>query len=159
MNHKKSIEQHVKDGTYRPSIHGNKDKLLEVEPISKIPKPASYIGKYGKLEYHRLTTQLQKSNLLCNCDLGLLELACYEYNAYREMIDELRELNGGSYKGAFSNYVKGKNIQTVIIPNEMRKSYKAYCDTVFKFGISPVERNRIQVNKNEDDKDSALGAI
>ncbi len=148
-NRKKSVETHVDNGTYRPSRHGKKDKVPDTDKIKSVPKAPDWLGKYGKQEYKRITESLHKMNLLAGCDLGILEIACREYQTYKESLDYLKHLNNGKLENAIQEYLLKRNSQTATITVEMKRSYKSYAEIIYKFGISPVERSRIQVEKKE----------
>ena len=158
--HRKSIDQHLANGTYRPSVHGDKDNVPDPEEINEIPRPPTFLGKYGKKEFKRLCQGIQKMGILSSVDFGVIEAAAMEYDNWRTIIDKIVELNEGQRKGAIANYLeKKKTQQSATLTAELRKCSDGYLQAVYKLGVSPVERSRIQLPSKKEDNNSALGAI
>ncbi len=153
MQNKKTIPQHKENGTYRPGKHGREEDQLSVPPIEKIPPAPSFLGKYGKKEWRRMLKNLTENNLVSGIDLGLLELACVEFNTYRECQEYLVEENDGERNLSIAKYLAGKNSQTAMISGEMKKSFKNYQDVMRIFGVSPIERSKIPSVKTNEEKD------
>lgn len=153
MQRKKTVEQHKENGTYRPSRHGAEGGNLSFTPLEKAPAAPSYLGPFGKKEWKRLTVSLVENGLVSDFDLGLLELACIEYNTYRECQEFLIERNTGLSKYPIANYLHGRNSQTTVIRTDMKHAFKNYQDVILKFGASPTERAKIHAGKKSEEGD------
>ncbi len=150
MSHKKTVEQHKQNGTYRPGKHLDN---IEIISLDSIPSAPVSLGKYGKKEWNRMVKNLIENNLVSGLDIGLLQLACSEFNIYRECQEFLVAKNHGVRNLSVANYLHGKNSQTAMVRTEMKQSFRNYFDVITKFGVTPSERAKIPAGKKQEKPD------
>lgn len=103
-HNKKSIHEHIRNGTYRPSVHGPlpndlKRGLVKVKeryqtqrtakpaPVKakvQIPECPDYLNEYAKAEWPRVCQQLQEKGLLENAFVSAIEGYCEAYGRWRK---------------------------------------------------------------------------
>jgi P27 family predicted phage terminase small subunit len=154
---------HKQNGTYRPSRHGNFDTNPVPPPLDEVPKPPAYLGAEGRREWNRLLGSLIEMDIVGECDLGMLEIACFFFEQYRELTEYLardRDEHGKlRRKYALARYLIGKTTQDAMIYTALRQSYSEYARIVYKFGVSPAERSRIHVEREEDPEEEQTGIL
>lgn len=164
---KKSIEQHIIDGTFRKERHAVKHP--EPKTIKEEIKPPSYFNNYSKKEWKRIIPELIELNLLPKIDIGLLEVAIFNYGIYRECWDfiyteEYTDKSGKKRRRPrnLKDYFKeNSSSQKTPWVSMMKDSFKKYYDIMLKFGFTPVERSKINldITKAESIKNPVLELI
>ncbi len=140
----KSIQEHIDDGTYRKARHGDPDATPEGADLEEAPKPPSHLNRHGKAEWKRLLSGMIAMSLLKTVDLGLIEQACVFYGTFKELSIEL------SKKKDLFTFFNGKTSQNNIVMSTLNSCYKNYSEIVYKLGVSPIERSKIQVKKEPE---------
>lgn len=157
---RKPVSQHKADGTYRKDRHPDPDELPQVDPLDTSTPAPSFLGTHGKHEWSRLLTGMENAGLFTSIDYSALSIACWEIQVFRECLDALRKENGGSKVGAVAAYVTShKSNNSLLLTQEARRAYRSYQEAVYKFGVTPLEREKIRVEKSkgEDDPFASLG--
>ena len=144
-NRRKPNELHIVNGTFRKDRHGDKDANPEVEAVKKMLNPPTRLNKYGKTEWNRLLQGMIDAGLLSTIDLSTVETACYFYGLHKELAVKLNE------QPSLFDFVDQRTSQNNNVIRTMNESYKNYTDIVYKFGVSPVERSKIQLEKKPKD--------
>lgn len=140
----KSRQEHLQDGTYRKDRHGDPDAIPDGDDLCSVPKPPTHLNKHGKTEWNRLLSGMIAMDFLKNVDLGLVEQACVFYGTFKSLSVEL------SKKKDLFTFFNGKTAQNNIVMSTLNTCYKNYAEIVYKMGVSPIERSKIQVNKKPD---------
>ncbi len=164
---RKSIEEHKMNGTYRPSIHDR--NTPKVEKIKTIPEPPKDFNKYAKKEWKRIVPELVEKGLLQKIDLGLLEVAVFHYGIYRECweyiyTEEYIDKSGKRRKkkrNLIDYFKENSSSQKTPWVSMMKDSFKKYYDIMLKFGFTPVERTKVNldITKIENVKNPILEII
>ncbi len=149
-NRRKANEVHAKNGTLRKDRHGDAEKIPEGCDLLEVPKPPTFLNKHGKREWKRLCTGMIEMELLKTVDVGLIENACMYYGIFVELSIEL------SKKKSLFSFLDERTSQNNNVITTMEKSYKNYSDIVYKMGVSPIERTRIQIEKQQEEEDNPL---
>jgi P27 family predicted phage terminase small subunit len=121
----------------------------------KCPK---FIGKYGKQEWNRITTELARLGLLTKLDQGALEMYCRMYQKWREnedfciekgtvftyKEDDVLDSNGKVVK-------KGKIKHIAQLPHvSIAMQCAEFCRKMLgEFGLTPAQRSKIEI-KDKD---------
>jgi phage terminase small subunit len=90
---------------------------------------------------------LLKHGMLTILDLYSLGVRYEQYGIYRELKDAMthREQPGEKrIKISLSQYLKGKNSQTMLEYTSMRGAFERYTVLLREFGLSPVSRGRLK---------------
>ncbi|MPN26884.1 hypothetical protein SDC9_174310 [bioreactor metagenome] len=135
----------VANGTFRA------DRAPRNEPNPKkfetIPSPPGHLNKWAKMMWRIVAKYLLKHGMLTILDLYSLEVLCEQYGIYRELKDAMthREQPGEKrIKISLSQYLKGKNSQTMLEYTSMRGAFERYTVLLREFGLSPVSRGRLK---------------
>lgn len=144
-NRRKPNQLHIADGTFRKDRHGLPDSNPEPETVKKALNPPCHLNKHAKAEWRRLSQGMIEEGLLANIDLSALEIACNWFGIYRDVAEELNKLP------SLFNYLEQKSSQTNASIATMEKAYRSYTEIVYKFGVTPVERSKIQIEKKKED--------
>jgi P27 family predicted phage terminase small subunit len=149
----KIIKMH--HGTYRADRNPKNEPDPEV--LTEIPKPPSFLHRYGKQFWKKLVPVLIEEGLLTVVDLPALEICCDLYAQWREAHDAVfRPVDpetGKKGKRSLAQYMKGRNSQTQPEYSAMKSSYQAFKSYMAEFGLSPLARNRIDIPMTKEDLD------
>ena len=136
---KKPIEKLKENGTYRPSVHG--EKTLKAAPPKGTPRPPERLNRYAKEEFRRIVRELEASGMLAAIDLGALSLLCDQYGLALEIDLYIRK----EFK-TWTAYLNTVNYQNDLHHKAYNKALEYYFKNLGLFGITPAERAKIQVS-------------
>jgi len=147
----KSVEQHKKDGTYQKCRHEKRGM-----DFSRRTKPFSCPKGYSpdvKKEWRALNNQLVEIGALVEADYLVLKSA---FDAYEQALslDHYIEEQGGAAYYLIGLIPGDKNLVT--ISEKLKDDFKK---VVYKYGVTPVERSKVQgLNKgnSQDDEDEEI---
>lgn len=141
-------------GTFR------KDRALdspEPDPLHEVPKPPSYLSKYGKKIWRELAPDLVEKQILTSVDLYTFEMLCSAYQTFREAQDAIyRPVDpetGKKTRRTLAEYMAGRNSQTCLEYQVMKQSYNSYKAYMAEFGLSAPSRSKIDLKGPMLDED------
>ena len=123
----------------------NKNAPMPERIISlKCPK---FIGKYGRQEWQRITSDLSRLNMLTGVDQGALEMYCQTYQKWRDAEDYL--IKEGTVYAIKDDYGNIKCVQQVPQVSIAHQSAE-YCRKMLsEFGLTPAARTRLSIPASE----------
>ena len=124
-------------GTYR------KDRANTQEPQLQpaIPLCPSWLSRKAKTAYREVAGLLCDMRVLTKADRKALELACYAYAEWREIVTYLKE-NGRSYTTTTEHgTILHRARPECAIEADL---YKRVWDALTKFGLTPADRARVK---------------
>ena len=146
---RKPANQKILQGTFR------KDRNPENEPepttvsVNDIRRPSSHLNRYAKRFWKDVVSELVETGVLTVIDWTAFELCCDSYGTYMEAKEAIYHprdpLTGKRQKRSLSEYLQGKNSQTVPELSVMNKGKEDFLKYANVLGLNPVARNRIDI--------------
>ena len=157
-HNRKSIEQHIAEGTYRRDRHGESYQghsaaKLADDPVSNLGiKPSSWLPERAKELFNDLAPQLIKLGTLDFLSLRLFEALCVTWSQIRD-IDKIIEKEGTVIEDA-----KGRRKPHLLL-SEQKRCEKLFMDLCKDFGMTPAARIKMGLPelKNKDIFGDLLG--
>jgi P27 family predicted phage terminase small subunit len=154
-HNRKPKQLKVIQGTFR------KDRNPKNEPqpdrLTEIPKPPSYIGKYGKQLWNTHISELIEKGIVTTLDLSTFASCCIAWHMVRSCHDTifrpLDPVTGKRVKRSLDEYLEGRNSQTQTELTNMHKFLDQYHRYMAGFGLEPVARNKIDLLENPVERD------
>ena len=142
----KSVEDHIKNGTYKPSRHEGRG--ITIEPLEKLPAPIS-LSKKAAEKWEEMVPAMLSAGLVSVVDAIILKDAFISYDIAQ---DCLEKVNGyDSYGEYLSNLDKIKQMNLLDVYKEhMNRFHKI----MMKFGVTPEARTRMRVKPKEKDENN-----
>jgi phage terminase small subunit len=152
--HKKPIEQHKLEGTYRDCIHGKNAEpviagYLEV-PADFLP-PGTITDGFVKDHYQRHVRLLANLHILTVSDIPEINMMYETLQEYRRIYEKLQEEEIGSKEYESLSYL-------------LLKYGKRFSDHAVRYCISPAARNKLtleslQIKKEADNQKSMTAKL
>lgn len=121
-----------------------KESSMSLTYISKGIKANRQLGKYGNLEFLRITRALLGSKVISEIDLSLLESACKMYDAHCQLEDNMLDVND-----RFDTTPNGTMVLSAW-SIESKRCLEMYTKIVLQFGVTPLARMRITTTPKGD---------
>ena len=123
-HNKKTIEQHLQEGTYRKDRHGS--VLQDINEITVISECPDWLGYFSRKEWKRVCHKYQEEGRLVQLDVSVLEAYCAAYGRWKEAEKELR--SGFTYEYMAGKTLKLKRVEKpeVRIAKDALSQVKAY---------------------------------
>ncbi len=139
-------EMKILHGTFRK----DRDKgIKSLSALTEIPRPPTWLGKYGKKIWKELGQKLVEDKILTEIDLYSFEMLCGTYQMFAEARDAvfrpLDPATGKRRKQTLQEYMKGRNSQTQPEYIAYKSSYQLFKQYLTEFGISPSSRSRVEI--------------
>lgn len=149
----KSIEEHLKDGTYRKDRHANRGVTLDAVKEISIPEN---LNSFAAERWTEIVPSLQDAGLISSVDIPELTDAFLHYGFAQDCINTVLE-NFGNTAEYLSQLNKFKDVDLVAKYSE----YMEYFNRIMhKFGVTPTERAKIKVQpKKDDEADSFIKSL
>lgn len=114
--------------------------------VSKEKEPTRSLGKYGELEFRRITRYLGETKILADIDLSLLESACRAYHVHCQLEYEMPNT-----EDRFETTDKGN---LILSPKsiESKRQLEIYTKVVLQYGVTPLARMRISTPEKSSDE-------
>ena len=140
----KSVEEHIANGTYKPSRHAGRG--ISIEPLEKLPAPID-LSKRAAEKWEEMVPAMLSAGLVSVVDAIILKDAFISYDIAQ---DCLEKVNGyASYGEYLSNLDKIKQMNLLdVYTAHMNRFHKI----MMKFGVSPEARTRMRVKPKEKDE-------
>ena len=141
----KSVEEHIKNGTYKPSRHEGRG--ITIEQLEKLPAPLS-LSETATEKWNEIVPAMIEAGLISVVDEVILKDAFISYDIAQ---DCLRQVNAyTSYGDYLSSLDKIKQMNLLDVYKEyMNRFHKI----MMKFGVTPEARTRMRVKPKEKDND------
>lgn len=131
--HKKPVEQHVLDGTYREDRHGGSVETAIISYL-ELPKdfspPITIKDSFVKSQYKHHTRLLANLNILTISDLPEINLMYETLQEYRKIYKELEKIKIGSDEYEKLSYL-------------LLRYGKRFSEYAVRYCISPAARNKL----------------
>jgi phage terminase small subunit len=153
--HKKPIEQHKLDGTYRRDLHGNAVEL-SIAPYLEVPNeilPPDNITDKTIIEYYKHHIQLlSRLHILTYSDMPEINMMYEALQEYRKIYTELQKVDLKD----FNKYE--------VLSNRLLKFGQRFSNLAIKYCISPVARNKLtleslQIKKEVDNQNTITAKL
>ena len=144
---RKPRQAKIIQGTFRKDRNPGREPMPSVLPTA--PKPPAGMNRWARRFWKELISELMDQNLVTKIDLVTLEMCCDAYGMYREAKDAIfhpRDAKTGKrLRRTLSQYLVGKNSQTMPEMTTMKTGWQLYKVYMIEFGLSPASRNRIHL--------------
>ena len=139
----KSVDEHIANGTYKPSRHEGRG--ITIEPLETLPAPIS-LSKRAAEKWEEIVPAMLSAGLVSVVDAVILKDAFISYDIAQ---DCLEKVNGyESYGEYLQNIDKIKQMNLLDVYKEyMNRFHKI----MMKFGVTPEARTRMRVKPKEKD--------
>jgi len=153
MSRKKSIAEHELAGTLRPARHNKQTLTIAAGATTIADHPPTYLrkNKLALVEWKATAPYLEAEGILKQTDISLLASYCILYSRWRAATLDV-ETNGQILQ-VLSTTRTGKTEKPIANPacrNEVVYQ-AAMMRAATKFGLSPLDRPRIEVPLNADE--------
>ena len=144
----KSVEEHITNGTYKPSRHEGRG--ITIEPLEKLPAPLS-LSETATEKWNEIVPAMLKSGLVSVVDVVILKDAFISYDIAQDCIKQVKAYS--SYGEYLSSLDKIKQMNLLDVYKEyMNRFHKI----MMKFGVTPEARTRMRVKPKEKDGNDFL---
>ena len=144
----KSVDEHIANGTYKPSRHEGRG--ITIEPLETLPAPIS-LSKRAAEKWEEIVPAMLSAGLVSVVDAVILKDAFISYDIAQ---DCLEKVNGyESYGEYLQNIDKIKQMNLLDVYKEhMNRFHKI----MMKFGVTPEARTRMRVKPKEKEDGNFL---
>jgi phage terminase small subunit len=152
--HKKPIEQHKLEGTYRADRYGNNSEPVistYLEPPKDFSPPENITDGFVKSHYKHHVQLLANLRILTVSDLPEINMMYETLQEYRRIYAQLRKEKIGGKEYAYLSLL-------------LLKYGKRFSDYAMKYCISPVARNKLtleslQIKKEIDNQNTITAKL
>jgi len=139
----KSVEDHIKNGTYKPSRHEGRG--ITIEPVEKLPPPVS-LSKKAAEKWEEMVPAMISAGMVSIVDAVILKDAFTSYDIAQ---DCLEQVNGYESYGV---YLKGLDkTRQMNLLDVYKEHMNRFHKIMMKFGVTPEARTRMRVKPKEKD--------
>ena len=144
----KSVDEHIANGTYKPSRHAGRG--ISIEPLEKLPAPVS-LSKRAAEKWEEIVPAMVSAGLVSVVDAVILKDAFISYDIAQDCLEQVNAYeNYGEY---LQNLDKIKQMNLLDVYKEhMNRFHKI----MMKFGVTPEARTRMRVKPKEKDTNDFL---
>ena len=147
----KSIEDHIKNGTYKPSRHEGRG--ITIEPVEKLPPPVS-LSKKAAEKWEEMVPAMISAGMVSIVDAVILKDAFTSYDIAQ---DCLEQVNGYESYGV---YLKGLDkTRQMNLLDVYKEHMNRFHKIMMKFGVTPEARTRMRVKPKEKDDGDFLKSL
>lgn len=144
----KSVEEHIKNGTYKPSRHEGRG--ITIEPVEKLPPPVS-LSKKAAEKWEEMVPAMISAGMVSIVDAVILKDAFTSYDIAQ---DCLEQVNGYESYGV---YLKGLDkTRQMNLLDVYKEHMNRFHKIMMKFGVTPEARTRMRVKPKEKDEGDFL---
>lgn len=144
----KSTEEHIANGTYKPSRHEGRG--ISIEPLEALPAPVS-LSKRAAEKWEEIVPAMLSAGLVSVVDAVILKDAFISYDIAQDCLEKVNAYD--SYGEYLSNLDKIKQMNLLDVYKEyMNRFHKI----MMKFGVTPEARTRMRVKPKEKDTNDFL---
>lgn len=147
----KSVEDHIKNGTYKPSRHEGRG--ITIEPLETLPAPVS-LSKRAAEKWEEIVPAMLSAGLVSVVDAVILKDAFISYDIAQDCLEKVNAYE--SYGEYLANLDKIKQMNLLDVYKEhMNRFHKI----MMKFGVTPEARTRMRVKPKEKDDSDFLKSL
>ena len=147
----KSVEEHLKNGTYKPSRHEGRG--ITIEPVEKLPPPVS-LSKKAAEKWEEMVPAMISAGMVSIVDAVILKDAFTSYDIAQ---DCLEQVNGYESYGV---YLKGLDkTRQMNLLDVYKEHMNRFHKIMMKFGVTPEARTRMRVKPKEKDDGDFLKSL
>lgn len=147
----KSVEDHIKNGTYKPSRHEGRG--ITIEPLETLPAPVS-LSKRAAEKWEEIVPAMLSAGLVSVVDAVILKDAFISYDIAQDCLEKVNAYE--SYGEYLANLDKIKQMNLLDVYKEhMNRFHKI----MMKFGVTPEARTRMRVKPKEKDGSDFLKSL
>lgn len=147
----KSVEDHIKNGTYKPSRHEGRG--ITIEPVEKLPPPVS-LSKKASEKWEEMVPAMISAGMVSIVDAVILKDAFTSYDIAQ---DCLEQVNGYESYGV---YLKGLDkTRQMNLLDVYKEHMNRFHKIMMKFGVTPEARTRMRVKPKEKDDGDFLKSL
>lgn len=144
----KSIEEHIANGTYKPSRHEGRG--ISIEPLENLPAPID-LSERATTEWNKIVPAMLTAGLISAVDVVILKDAFTSYDIAQDCLEKVNVYE--SYGEYLSNLDKIKQMNLLdVYKDYMNRFHKI----MMKFGVTPEARTRMRVKPKEKDTNDFL---
>lgn len=137
----KSVDEHIANGTYKPSRHEGRG--ITIEPVEKLPAPIS-LSKKAVEKWDEMVPAMISAGMVSIVDAVILKDAFTSYDIAQ---DCLEQVNGYESYGV---YLKGLDkTRQMDLLEVYTKHMNRFHKIMMKFGVTPEARTRMRVKPKE----------
>lgn len=147
----KSVEDHIKNGTYKPFRHEGRG--ITIEPLETLPAPVS-LSKRAAEKWEEIVPAMLSAGLVSVVDAVILKDAFISYDIAQDCLEKVNAYE--SYGEYLANLDKIKQMNLLDVYKEhMNRFHKI----MMKFGVTPEARTRMRVKPKEKDDSDFLKSL
>lgn len=147
----KSVEDHIKNGTYKPSRHEGRG--ITIEPLETLPAPVS-LSERAAEKWEEIVPAMLSAGLVSVVDAVILKDAFISYDIAQDCLEKVNAYE--SYGEYLANLDKIKQMNLLDVYKEhMNRFHKI----MMKFGVTPEARTRMRVKPKEKDESDFLKSL
>ena len=147
----KSVDEHISNGTYKPSRHEGRG--ITIEPVEKLPPPVS-LSKKAAEKWEEMVPAMISAGMVSSVDAVILKDAFTSYDIAQ---DCLEQVNGYESYGV---YLKGLDkTRQMNLLDVYKEHMNRFHKIMMKFGVTPEARTRMRVKPKEKDDGDFLKSL
>ena len=147
----KSVDEHIANGTYKPSRHEGRG--ITIEPVEKLPPPVS-LSKKAAEKWEEMVPAMISAGMVSIVDAVILKDAFTSYDIAQ---DCLEQVNGYESYGV---YLKGLDkTRQMNLLDVYKEHMNRFHKIMMKFGVTPEARTRMRVKPKEKDNGDFLKSL
>ena len=147
----KSVDEHIANGTYKPSRHEGRG--ITIEPVEKLPPPVS-LSKKAAEKWEEMVPAMISAGMVSIVDAVILKDAFTSYDIAQ---DCLEQVNGYESYGV---YLKGLDkTRQMNLLDVYKEHMNRFHKIMMKFGVTPEARTRMRVKPKEKDDSDFLKSL
>ena len=147
----KSVDEHIANGTYKPSRHEGRG--ITIEPVEKLPPPLS-LSKKAAEKWEEMVPAMISAGMVSIVDAVILKDAFTSYDIAQ---DCLEQVNGYESYGV---YLKGLDkTRQMNLLDVYKEHMNRFHKIMMKFGVTPEARTRMRVKPKEKDDGDFLKSL
>jgi P27 family predicted phage terminase small subunit len=135
------------------NITGNRGKKSlsdlknEIRPEVLIPEPPTHLVPGAKVEWERITPELQKLGLISNIDLAIVALYCQYWARWKQAEEKLQALGEDGLIDKTPNGFKQMSVWLLI----SKQSAEGMKSCLAEIGMTPAARSRVSPTHPQGD--------
>lgn len=147
----KSVDEHIANGTYKPSRHEGRG--ISIEPLENLPAPIS-LSKRAAEKWEEIVPAMLSAGLVSIVDSVMLKDAFISYDIAQDCLEKVNGYN--SYGEYLQDIDKIKQMNLLDVYKEhMNRFHKI----MTKFGATPEARTRMRVKPKEKDESDVFRSL
>ena len=144
----------VLQGTFRADRNPKKEPKAKKVSSTVFPAAPAGIGKYGRRWWTQIGQALSDMGVLGDVDMAILEEAA---NVWQRMKENQHAIyhDGNGKTRSLSDYYESRGYLRKAMPEliALEKCEATYASLCGKLGISPADRNKIDISDKHEDVD------